>query len=185
MHERAAELDPLLHAVRERADVGVAVGLELEELDDLLAPRDGCSISSRLALPNQIAPAEEAGGHPLVAAEHQVVDDVEVGEQAEVLERAGDAERSAGVGPAADELGALEPDRSRLRPVHAVEAVEDARLAGAVRADDGEQFAVVDVERHLVESGDAAEAERHLLGDEQRTASRFDGGHPAHRFFRR
>ena len=60
-------------------------------------------------------------------------------------------------------------------PVERVDAgddVEDRRLAGAVRADEPEDLARVDVERHVVERGDATEAHRDVVELEERLSHR-------------
>ena len=103
-----------------------------------------------------------------MAAEHEVVEHRHVGEQLDVLERARDADGRDLVRPAPRQLvlsagGAVKQDAPALRPVEAADAVEQAGLAGAVGADDGHDLAVVDVEAHAVERGDAAEGERDRL----------------------
>ena len=88
--QRAAELDPLLDAVGQQADREPPPLLQLEEVDDVL---DRCPVE-------QLAPAGpaepgERGQHAVrvvvVAAEHQVVQHGQVGEQLDVLECAGHA----------------------------------------------------------------------------------------------
>ena len=60
-------------------------------------------------------------------------------------------------------LVGVEVDGARLRVVDAGEAVEKARLAGSVRADDGEQFTPGLVERHVDEALHPAEAQRDVV----------------------
>ena len=90
-------------------------------------------------------PASEPRTHQVVAPEHDVVDDGEVGEQPDVLEGPGHAHRAmaSGRSPRMDARETIDPP---LWLVDAAEAVEDRRLAGAVGADDGEELAVVDGE---------------------------------------
>ena len=57
---------------------------------------------------------------------------------------------------------AAESDRAAAA-VDAADAIEHAGLAGAVRADQREQFAGLDRERHVVEHGQAAEAQAQML----------------------
>ena len=57
----------------------------------------------------------EAGVHEVVAAQHEVVDHVEVGEQAEDLEGAGHAQAHDRGRAAAHDLGALHADRADFR----------------------------------------------------------------------
>src|SRR4029077_9368488 len=53
---------------------------------------------------------------------------------------------------------AVEMHIARTRPQLSEDAIEQGRLAAAVRADDAEDFAFVDVERHPIDRDDAAEA---------------------------
>ena len=57
---------------------------------------------------------------------------------------------------------AAEADRA-LAAIDAADAIEHAGLAGAVRADQREQFAVLDRERHAVEHHEPAEAQREVV----------------------
>ena len=68
---------------------------------------------------------------------------------------------------------AAEPHRAAVGPLRAEEAVEQRRLAGAVRPDEPDDLAFADRQAHVGERGDAREPHRHVLGDEQRLA----GGH--------
>ncbi len=53
-----------------------------------------------------------------------------------------------------------QPDPPRVGTEEARDDVEEGRLAGAVGPDDADDLAVLGVERHVVEGGVAAEAER-------------------------
>ena len=64
-------------------------------------------------------------------------------------------------------------DPALAERVEARQAVEQRRLAGAVRADEADDVAARDRERDAVERDDAAEADRHVLDLEQRLG--FDG----------
>ncbi len=80
-------------------------------------------------------------------------------EQREVLEGPADAEAGPRIrGEAGDVLAAVE-QLAFGRPVAAGNAVDDRGLAGAVRADDGEQLALVDAEAHIGQRADAAKAQ--------------------------
>ena len=65
---------------------------------------------------------------------------------------------------------ALEQDVAAVRRVEPADAVEQCRLAGAVRADQPEDLAFVDRERDAVERDDAAKAHRDIADFEQRRA---------------
>ena len=76
------------------------------------------------------------------------------------------------------DVDALEGDAARARPVGAGDAVQQAGLAGAVRADDGHQLALLDGERYIIERLDAAERQRDMCNVENRR-------HPHHLRLRR
>ena len=87
------EFDPLLDAVRQQADREPPPLGELEEVDDLLdGPAVGPFVAPGLADPRE--GCEHAVRVMVVPAEHQVVEHGQVGEQLDVLEGAGDAERA-------------------------------------------------------------------------------------------
>ena len=56
--------------------------------------------------------------------------------------------------------------------IDAADQVEDRRLAGAVRADDREHLALLDLEADRIDGADAAEADRDVVGAEQAHRSR-------------
>src|SRR3981081_219076 len=84
-----------------------------------------------------------------------------MGEQRQILERAADAEPGPRI---RIEGGDILPAIEQLafgRPVAARDAVDDRGLAGAVGADDREQFAVVDAKTDIGERAYATKAQRH------------------------
>jgi hypothetical protein len=171
----------LLDAEGQHADRLLAVGLDLQEVDDLL---DRAAVAG--LLPPGPAKPQQRRGDPVadvdVAAEQQVVQDGEVLEQLDVLEGAGDARAGDAVGLLANQLAAEEADGAPLRPVQARQAVEQRGLAGAVGPDDGEQLAGPDLEGDGPQGPDAGEAEVDV-GDPQ---DRLGGGaHDSHRLRRR
>jgi hypothetical protein len=95
--------------------------------------------------------------------EHHVLEEREPAKRPWDLERAADAEVDDPVRRLAGDLATLEADRPRVRREGAREHVEDRALAGAVRADQAEDLALLDPERHAVDGGEAAEALRETL----------------------
>ena len=86
-------------------------------------------------------------------------DDKITAEQREILEGPADAEAGPRVrGEAGDVLAAVE-QLALGRTVAARDAVDDRGLAGTVRANDGEQLALVDAEAHIGQRADAAKAQ--------------------------
>ena len=89
--QRPAQLDPLLHAVRQQPDRQPAPLLQLEEVDDVLDRR----AVRELLPPGPPEPGdrrERAVAQVVVPAEHQVVEHRQVREELDVLEGAGDPE---------------------------------------------------------------------------------------------
>ena len=93
-----------------------------------------------------------------VDADHHVLEGGHLAEQTDVLERPRDARArviALRLNPARSL--ALERDHPARERVHAGDGVEDGRLARAVRADEPEDLALVDVQGHVAERGDPAE----------------------------
>ena len=167
----APDLDALLHPVGQETHGTARVRPEVEEVhefravppvNDLLAPRP----------PEPHRTGRQTRPHEGVTAQHQVVDDVEVLEQRQVLERPGHARGGDARRPHADQLRPLEDQGPLVGVVDAADAVEYRRLAGAVGADQGHEFAGAHVERHPVEGLHTAEGQAHALDGQQRRGVR-------------
>src|SRR5205807_4496553 len=89
-------------------------------------------------------------------------------EQGDVLKGARNPPLGPLVGPQMRDVVAVELDPSTGGRVDAADAVEDAGLAGAVGADDGEEVASVDLETHPGQGGHAAEAQMQVFQREKR-----------------
>ena len=162
----APDLDALLHAVGQEPHGTAGVRAEVEEvhelravpaMNDLLAPRP----------PEPHGTGRQTRPHEGVTTQHQVVDDVEVLEKRQVLERPGHTGGGDARRPHADQLRPLEEQGPPVGVVDAADAVEYRRLAGAVGADQGHEFAGAHVERHPVEGLHPAEGEAHALDGQQ------------------
>src|ERR687897_226922 len=138
--------------------------------------------SSRSKSFGAIAGARPRGERPIpqveVPAEHEVVDQRQVGEQLDALKGAGNAERRDVVRTAAGDVVAVEVHAALLRAVDAGHQVEQGRLAGAIGADDGEQLPRLDGEGHTIDRDHAGETQGHVAYVEDRRH------HAAHRFRR-
>ena len=93
-------------------------------------------------------------------------------EQLDALEGAPDAEARPPVRRQAADRHAAEPHRARVRPQRPAQAVEQRRLARAVRPDQADELALAHRQAHVGERGDAGELHRDVLGDEERIAGR-------------
>src|SRR5215470_13211695 len=102
-----------------------------------------------------------------VATDLDVVEDGHAPEQGDVLERARDPQLGPLVRFQMRDVAAVEHDPSAAGRVDTADAVEDARLAGAVGADDGEEVAGVDLEAHPGQGGHAAEAQVQVFQSEK------------------
>ena len=117
-----------------------------------------CARSSARAAGRKSALRDKAGGEARVAADEQVVDHAKVRQQLAVLES---ARYRAGrrVRPLAGDAPAAEENVAASRAVDAADAVEHARLAGAVRPDERQDLARLERERDVVNHLQAAESE--------------------------
>ena len=138
-------------------DRRLAIGLDLEEVDDVL---DELALLGLLALGR--APAqrllEQVAAHLQVAPGHDVVDHAHALEQGEVLEGARHAHLGHLTRVHVLERLPAQRDRALLRLVDAVDAVEHRALARAVRADDGAYLVLADIEADVGQRLHAAEA---------------------------
>jgi hypothetical protein len=93
-----------------------------------------------------------------VHADQDVVDDGLVLEDREVLEGAGDAEAREGVRRQSREILPVKKDLAAGWPEHRADQVEQRGLAGAVRSDQAADLARFDLEAHVLDRGQTAEA---------------------------
>ncbi len=102
-----------------------------------------------------------------MVADHHVVEHAHAAEQGQVLEGAADAERGNAMARHGKQRAAVEGDLAAVAIVQARDAVEERRLARAVGPDQADDAPARHLERHAVESDDAAEAHRHVLYAQQ------------------
>src|SRR6185295_9273125 len=93
---------------------------------------------------------------PEIAGERHVLEQRQPVERTRDLEGAADAAIDDPVRPQTPDLGACEFHRAGRWRQCAGEHVEDRALARAVRADQAENLAPIDLERHLVDGREAA-----------------------------
>src|SRR5579883_171865 len=105
---------------------------------------------------------------PRMRAEQHVVLDAEIGEDAAVLERAGEAERRDRFRRQALDRAPGETDLAAVQPFEAADHVERRRLAGAVRPDQADKLALADRKVERLDRDDAAEPAREPANVEQR-----------------
>ena len=84
---------------------------------------------------------------------------------------AGEAVARDRIGLCAGDVGAAEHDASGIRREHAVDQIEQRRLAGAVRPDQAENFALAHDETQVVHGLQAAEALADVIELEERRHS--------------
>src|SRR2546426_9993333 len=141
----ARDLEALAQSDRQRPGPGRGVRREVARLDHALGVGAGGANGRRARQ----------------GADHHVVEDGEIAERLDDLERPREAEPADVVGRAASHVAAREDDASLFRAVVAGDHVEERRLAGAVWADDADQLALAYVQRDGADGRQAAEA----LGD--------------------
>src|SRR6185503_16354842 len=135
--EGARQLEALLIAVGEVPGELAAPVLEPHALEERGHPPVGLvALAAEPGCPEERP--EEAGPGASVPRDPHVLAHREVAEEADVLERPGDAEPGARVRGKQGDRPAAETHLARRRPVEPRDDVEDGSLPGAVRADDRE-----------------------------------------------
>ena len=143
--------------------------LQVKKLNDFfgLLPRFQFSLAHRGG-EQQVLP--EAGFAVGVTADQQVVQHAGVLKEFDVLKGPGNAQRRHILGRLIGQLQhALRPPVSNAAGrggVNAADQVEHRGLASAVRADQGENLTLLDVEADFVDRQHAAEAHAQVLGGE-------------------
>src|SRR5262249_18895166 len=154
--ERPSELHALAQAVGQCASRLFTDVLKFEEFDQLLDAR----AVLHLLLPGR-APVEKRGertrAHAYVPTEHDIVEHGQPAEQGDVLERARDTEPGDLRWPSVRDVAVLEQDGAAIGLVEAADHVEQRRLAGAVRADNRDDFAAAHRDRDILDRAHAAE----------------------------
>src|SRR5207302_9395163 len=160
--ERPADRDDLLYAEREIGDQLLAAPLELEELDDLLHAAPMGRLLAARAPPEETA-GEHARAHVAMAAEQDVVEHGHPAEQLHELERARDPVRGDPVWPQALDRCFAEHDSTGGRSIKSTDAVQETRLAGAVRPDQRRQRARIDRQADGAQRAQPLEVERDVV----------------------
>ena len=154
--ERAGEFQAFALSGGERAPVGIRLFQQAHAAQPLVR------LLARVA---DVARACER-------ADHHVLGDGHALEGAQLLEGARDAAPAHVVGREPGEPRPVELHLALVGRVEAADAVEERRLAGAVRPDDADELTGRDVERDAAVGGDAAEALGHAANAEQAHRSR-------------
>ncbi len=140
------DLDQLLLGDREAERDPVEVEPDAEPLED------------RLGLSMHCGGVDPATGAQRLAADEDVLDDREVGEERRLLVDDGDP-AVARVGRAGQgDLDAVDEQLPAVRRVHAGEDLHERRFAGSVLADESVSLARVEIDRDVVERADRPES---------------------------
>src|SRR5439155_19832335 len=172
-HQGTADLDEAAAPQAERLDGPVRHVVEAQEVERGLRTLSPVGIGPpevQQVLHQAAVPTPGALGH------EQVVADAHAAEELDALERPPEAQPGPPVDREAGDVALVEHDPARVGSEDAEEAVEERRLARAVRADEADRLTRRHVEGDAVEGGDAREALGHLAGVEQRGAAA-GGGH--------
>jgi hypothetical protein len=163
-HERHAEVQELLLAVREIRREAVPEVDDAQVLEKLVRP------SGRLRALTSDEPPEQ-GAVTLLGREQHVLEHSHLREQLDQLERARDPAAMHPVGAEPRDVLALEPDVAAGRAKDPGDAVEQRGLAGSVGADHPEKIARLHAQAHPAQRGKAEELLRQLVDFEERHAS--------------
>ena len=160
----AADLDQATPTEAERLDRPFRHVVEAQEVERALRPLLLVGVGPpevQEVLHQPTVPAPGALGH-----EH-VVADAHAGEELDALEGPPEAQTGPPVDGQAGDVALVEDDPACLGSEDAEEAVEERRLARAVRADEADRLTRRHLEGDVVERGDAREALGHPAGVEQ------------------
>src|SRR5262249_481919 len=183
--EGAGHLQAALVPVGQASRRIVGAGADADELEQLESAPLGIALFAQRRAVSQDR-ADDAGPGARVPADHHVLERREVREQADVLEGARDTGDRHFVGRQAGQRLGVEHEAPTVGRVDPRQHVEERGLAGAVWADQAEDFAGRDLERHFAQRLHAAEALADPLGAEaaHEVSSRLrtaDGSSPAGR----
>ena len=162
----ARHLEAPLIAVRERPRVLLVAAWKPAVDEELASAITGLRLLALDPRRPQDRPDDAAPKATVHAHEH-VLDRRHLGEEPDVLERPPDAELDDGVRRLAHHLGAVEHDRTGRGDVDTGDLVEERRLPGAVRADEGDDRASRNGEVDVVRRDEASELLPDLVRDEQ------------------
>jgi hypothetical protein len=113
---------------------------------------------------------------PALGGKRHIVEHAQIGEDRGDLERVGDAALDPLMGRQPGHVDALEQDRARARCDAAAHEADECRLAGAVRADNRPDFALVQREIDTVDGAQTAEGPAQAARLQQRA----HGSHFSH-----
>jgi hypothetical protein len=105
----------------------------------------------------------QAGPHVDVPGGQQVVQGGHVGVKRNILKRAGDTERGAAIRRHSGNIGSLKQNSPFLRAIESVDAVDNARFARPVRANERQYLARMNIKSHIVQGFDAAKMQRYMI----------------------
>src|SRR5438445_148074 len=149
-HQGHRHREHLSLAARERSGPGApALGEHGEEVDDGPGPLVRCS-----------------GSRP--GADREVLRDAERREHVRLLGHVAEAARDDAPGAGARDVGAAQRDAAGARANEPGQRLQQRRLPGAVRPDDGDQLTVVDAKRETMQDVAVAIAGRKLVHLEER-----------------
>src|ERR1043166_1081611 len=155
--EGACHLQAALVSVGQASRRIVGTGADADELEQLQRAPLGVALLAQGRAVSQDR-ADDAGPGARVPADHHVLERRKVGEQADVLEGARDAGDRHLMGRQPAQRLVVEREAPAVGRVDPGEHVEERGLAGAVGADQAEDFPGRDLERHFAQRLHAAEA---------------------------
>ena len=163
----ARDLEPALQAIGQilggHICIGAAQAHEFEQIQGL-GMRLGFFLHGRLGVEDL---AQQVGVQADMLADQHILDGGHIGEQANVLERAGDPQGRHLERLEPGDVMAVEDQLAGRDRIDAGHAVEEGGLAGAVRTDEAGDHAFFDDEIHVVDGGQAAERLGYFTGFEE------------------
>src|SRR5919109_4320210 len=106
---------------------------------------------------------QHAGAHVAVSAHHDILEHTHTAEQRHILESTGDAEGGDAVGRKKGAILSIQENTTWGGMVYAADGIQESTFAGAIRADDGHDLALVDVHTHSLKRSQATESDMNIL----------------------
>src|SRR5215469_6150009 len=174
--KRPRQLDPLARAERQP---GGRSQRHIFEIEHMKQRPD--HITQRCLLPPHPGQAQRVADKVAaamgVSAEADIVEHRLRTEQRKILKGAGDTDFGDAMRRTLEQRAAFEQNVAAVGRVKAADAVEQRRLARAVRANQTQDLAFLDLERDAVERDDPAEPQADVADFEQRSARSSRCGH--------
>ena len=164
----ADNLQSALRTIWQRASLILGQVLHIKDTEQLSG-----SIACNALFPPVTGDAENCGSKVIfrfvVQADQNVIENCQITEEADILERAGDTELVDLSGGFIGGIDAVKQDRAARRLIDLGQKVENRCLSGTIRADEASNFRAADGHIEIADSGKTAEINAQVTRLQNRT----------------